>query len=297
MTADRRAGVLLGAACGDALGVPYEAGVCALGERAEMLGGGLGGYAPGQWSDDTEMACVIAQVSGDLRTDDALDAIAHGFLAWHAAGPADVGLQTAAVLGPLHGIPRRGAAARLRERAAQVHAETGRSAGNGSLMRTAPVALAGEGVADAARAVSALTHHDPQAGDACVLWCLAIEHAVRTGALDVRVGLPHVDPAWAGWLDEAERREPSAFAASNGWVVAALQGAWSAIEHTDGLVDGLQAAVRGGGDTDTVAAIAGALLGARYGASAVPGEWRRMLHGWPGLTGDDLTCLRARSKA
>jgi ADP-ribosylglycohydrolase len=49
----------------------------------------------------------------------------------------------------------------------------------------------------------------------------------------------------------------------------ALQGAWSAIVRTTGLVDGLQAAVRGGGDTDTVAAIAGGLLGAAYGASAV----------------------------
>ena len=291
MSADRPAGVLLGAACGDALGVPYEAGARALGERAEMLGGGLGNYAPGQWSDDTEMACVIARVPGDLRTEAALDAVAHGFLAWHATGPPDVGIQTAAVLGPLHGIPRAGAAARLREHAARVHARTGRSAGNGSLMRTGPVALVPDGVAEAARAVSALTHHDRQAGDACVLWCLAIAHAVRTGELDVRVGLPHVDPAWAGWLDEAERREPSAFAATNGWVVSALQAAWSAIAHTDSLVDGLQAAVRGGGDTDTVAAIAGALLGARYGASAVPVEWRRAVHGWPGLRGDDLVAM------
>ena len=68
MSADRPAGVLLGAACGDALGVPYEAGARALGERAEMLGGGLGNYAPGQWSDDTEMACVIARVPGASST-------------------------------------------------------------------------------------------------------------------------------------------------------------------------------------------------------------------------------------
>ncbi|MBW0123241.1 ADP-ribosylglycohydrolase family protein [Pseudonocardia oceani] len=287
-TVDRRAGVLLGAACGDALGVPYELGSRALGERAEMLGGGLGGYAPGQWSDDTEMACVIARVPGDLRTPEALDDVAAGFLDWFAAGPADVGTQTAAVLGALRGTPRAGAAARMRERAAAVHAATGRSAGNGSLMRTAPVALRGTGVVEAARAVSALTHHDPVAGDACALWCLAIDHAVRAGELDVRVGLPHVDPAWEGWIAEAERSDPSAFASTNGWVVAALQGAWSAVVGATGLVDGLQAAVRGGGDTDTVAAIAGALLGARFGASAVLGEWRRVVHGWPGWTGEDL---------
>ncbi|PQM44526.1 hypothetical protein C1Y40_05313 [Mycobacterium talmoniae] len=81
-------------------------------------------------------------------------------------------------------------------------------------------------------------------------------------------------------------------------MVAALQGAWSAIATTpvpieqagaevfraDHLRLALEAAVRGGGDTDTVAAIAGGLLGAVYGASAVPARWRLMLHGWPGLT-------------
>src|SRR5258708_34915832 len=49
----------------------------------------------------------------------------------------------------------------------------------------------------------------------------------------------------------------------------------------------LDAAVRGGNDTDTVAAIAGGLLGAAYGASAVPADWRRVLHGWPDLRTHD----------
>jgi ADP-ribosyl-[dinitrogen reductase] hydrolase len=305
MDVDRIAGVLLGAAAGDALGVPYEYGSRALpgpGEQARMLGGGLGGDAPGQWSDDTEMTCVIAQVGAggaDLRDESALDAVAAGFLRWHADGPADIGVQTRSVLRPLQGISEGGAAARMRARATDVHAATGRSGGNGSLMRTAPVALAHLGdsaaIAAAARAVSALTHHDPQAGDACALWCLAIDHAVRTGEIDIRIGLDHVGPEWAALLDEAERATPDRFAGSNGWVVAALQAAWSAIVQTDGLVAGLQAAVRGGGDTDTVAAIAGALLGAAYGASAVPGEWREMLHGWPGLRADDLVRLAVES--
>lgn len=53
----------------------------------------------------------------------------------------------------------------------------------------------------------------------------------------------------------------------------------------------LEAAVRGGRDTDTVAAIAGALVGGLYGASAAPAEWRRHLHGWPGLRARDLNAL------
>jgi len=98
-----------------------------------------------------------------------------------------------------------------------------------------------------------------------------------------------VDAAyWAPLLDEAESVQPSHYAASNGWVVAALLGAWSAIFRTSGLVPGLHAAVAGGGDTDTVAAIAGQLLGAAYGGSAVPATYRRRLHGWPGLRVRDL---------
>jgi ADP-ribosylglycohydrolase len=65
--------------------------------------------------------------------------------------------------------------------------------------------------------------------------------------------------------------------------------------NTCTLPDGLAAAVRAGDDTDTVAAIAGALLGARHGASAVPAAWRSTVHGWPGLTADDLVELAVRA--
>ena len=117
-----------------------------------------------------------------------------------------------------------------------------------------------------------------------------------TGELDVRVGLPHVDTTyWAPLLDEAEAVEPAHYAASNGWVVAALLGAWSAISSSNGLVPGLHAAVAGGGDTDTVAAIAGQLLGAAHGGSAVPATYRRRLHGWPGLRVRDLHRLAFRA--
>jgi ADP-ribosylglycohydrolase len=210
--------------------------------------------------------------------------------------------------------PRAGA---IRVAARHQHERSGQSAGNGSLLRTAPVALAflhdPAGLAEAARAVSRLTHCDEDAGDACVIWGLALRHAVLEGKLDIRAGLPRLSESrralWSARFDEAERRQPHDFI-HNGWVVQTLQGAWSAIMQSaatagsrasrsgahayapgDHLRWGLEAAVRGGGDTDAVAAVAGGLLAARWGLEAVPGQWRRLVHGWPGLRGPDLIRL------
>lgn len=88
---------------------------------------------------------------------------------------------------------------------------------------------------------------------------------------------------------------PRHFGERNGSVVRAFQGALAAVTSTDSLVGALEAAIRGGHDTDTVAAIAGSLAGARYGASAVPAQWQVLLHGWPGLRGTDLVRLAVQA--
>lgn len=310
---DRAVGVLLATAAGDALGAPYEFGPPRGPElEVAMVGGGGFGWGPGEWTDDTSMAIAIAEVAAsgsDLREEEALDSIVRRWHEW-SKDAKDIGIQTSSVLRAAH---QQGVSAHTaRAASAALHERTGRTGGNGSLMRTAPVALAylddELALVEAARAVSVLTHYDPQAGDACVLWCCAIRHAVLTGELDVRIGLQHINSdrraTWAALLDVAEESQPSEFR-NNGWVVEALQAAWSAIANTpvpgndpaggvfrvDHLRLALDAAVRGGGDTDTVAAIAGGLLGAAYGASAVPAEWRRVLHGWPGLRSRDLVHL------
>lgn len=313
---DRACGVLLGTAAGDALGAPYEFGP-PRGPDLEvaMAGGGAFRWQPGEWTDDTSMAIAIAEVAttgADLRQEEAQDAIARRWHEWsqHAA---DVGVQTRSVLSQ---AGRNGISAqKARTESAALHKHSGRTAGNGSLMRTAPVALAylddEAALVEAARAISELTHYDPEAGDACVLWCCAIRHAILTGELDVRIGLQHIDEVrrdlWMSRLDASESSKPSDFV-NNGWVVEALQAAWSAIATTpvpqddpakgvfrvDHLRLALDAAVRGGNDTDTVAAIAGGLLGAAYGASAVPADWRRLLHGWPGVRARDLVAMATR---
>ncbi|WP_114201995.1 ADP-ribosylglycohydrolase family protein [Janibacter anophelis] len=317
---DRACGVILGSAVGDALGAGYEFGCAAVGpEGPQMIGGGLGNFAPGEWTDDTSMTWPIAAVAAkgaDLRSPEALDEIAQGFLDWYASGPPDIGTQTRKVLGSVsRTLPEElaqqasrreapgGLAAEMTAAATRLHERTGHTAGNGSLMRTSPVALAHLGderaIVEAATAISALTHTDERAGQACVLWSLAINHAVLEGELNLRAGLPHLSSEarafWTARIDEAESRDPRTFA-PNGYVVTALQAAWSAIHHTPvpeempcrHLQHSLDTAIRIGNDTDTVAAIAGGLLGARWGASAVPAAWRRVVHGYPERTAEDL---------
>ena len=311
--ADRAAGVLLGLACGDALGAPYEFGPAMAGDAAVgMIGGGPFGWEPGEWTDDTSMAIPILEAAERALSDgndllDHLDDVVGAWYRW-SLDAKDVGSQTRAVLGS---AARPGPITSVSTEAAawDRFAATGRAGGNGSLMRTAPVALAylddPDQLVVAARKISDLTHPDPNAGDACVLWCLAIRHAVLTGGLDICTGLERLPDDrqghWADLIHEAEHGVPTDFP-HNGWVVHAFQAAWSSISRTpvpleDPAADSypaqhlklaLETAVRAGGDTDTVAAIAGSLLGARWGSSAVPAQWRRIVHGWPGVTGGDL---------
>lgn len=162
-------------------------------------------------------------------------------------------------------------------------------------MRTSVVGLTSladrDRTAEAARAVAELTHADPLAGDSCVLWSEAVRVAVQEAQFSVAEGLDVLPEQrrdqWSGWITDAEQK-PSATFRPNGFTVTALQAAWSSIVSTPiprlepenasylclHLQEALHAAVRIGDDTDTVAAIAGVLLGACWGSSAVPARWR-----------------------
>ena len=300
---NRASGVLLGQAVGDALGVPYEFEPRIPVGTAEMIGGGLGPYEPGEWSDDTQMASCIAQVTaagGDLNTDEGLDAVAKRFLIWRDWGASDIGNLTRDVLYSVE--PGPALARRMTEVSRSL--ALGDRAGNGALMRTGVVGLVslhdrGYG-AEAATNAASLTHAHVLCVESSVLWSEAVRVAVLVGTLDVRGGLDLLPEEsarrWEAWIDEAESSDPNSFS-PNGWTVTAFQAAWSSIHstrHLDGaahLEAALQTAVAIGDDTDTIAAIAGALLGARYGASAIPVQWADAVHGWPGLRGDDLRRL------
>ncbi len=158
---DRAAGVLVGTATGDALGAGYEFTHPSSDTRIFMKGGGTFDWAPGEWTDDTSMAVCVAE--GLSRGAADLDTIAAAFVRWYDSGPPDIGTQTWAVLSA-----RVTTAAAMTTHAASI---TGRTGGNGSLMRTGPVALAFLDDADAcvaaAGAISDLTHYDERAREAC----------------------------------------------------------------------------------------------------------------------------------
>lgn len=313
--AGRAAGAIVGMAVGDALGAPYEfgpsPGVAFSRTAADMVGGGAFNWAPGEWTDDTSMAIPLLRA---FATDPPLDGeptrltrIVREWRQWALTAP-DVGAQTRALLGQF-GPDVTGDEATL---AAQLlHQRTGRTAGNGSLMRTAPIGLmAGPATSDPsapghtlgtvvgwARAVSDLTHGDPETGDAAVLWSVMIHQAVTHGVVDAGLAvacLPQARRAlWAGRLAEAADARPGDFP-QNGWVVHALQASWAALHRagldltddltatSDGFVAAMEQAVNAGSDTDTVAAITGALAGAFVGVDGIPAGWRGAVHGWGG---------------
>jgi ADP-ribosylglycohydrolase len=281
---------VIGSAVGDALGAGYESGPAPEPSEVTMLPGTLTREPAGHWTDDTAMAIAILEAAaqhGTLLSNEAVLSVCERFLQWYRSHPRDVGMQTSSVLGQCSSGGDLAAVA-LREQMREPD-----RAGNGSLMRTGPVALAHLGndhdLAFAARTMSELTHPNPYATDACVLWTLAIDRSIRTGELSgPRAGLDLIDAArqseWDRLITEAETRDGRDFV-PNGFVVTALQAAWSAVHATrdseQPMEDGLRRAVSIGDDTDTVGAIAGALLGATYGVASVPRDWRDGLAGWP----------------
>lgn len=281
----RAAGALIGSAVGDALGAPFEFGppgafsarFPAGSDPALQMCGGRG-WAQGEFTDDTQMALVVA---GSLLDNAGLDepAMFARFVAWCTADPPDVGDQTRAVL--TSGLPW--------SEAARAHADAGHhAAGNGSLMRTTPAALffaasGREATMDAARRISALTHGDPAAGEGC-----AIFHELIRASLDGGSPLAAI-PNTLTLVSETERAKwatvldpswhPELATESNGAVWPTLGSAVWALRTTDSFEKAVRAAVDLGHDTDTVACVTGALAGAVYGATAIPRGWSTNLNG------------------
>lgn len=300
---DRAIGAIIGSAVGDALGSQYEFGPAHPDAFEPTFGRSTFGHGVGEWTDDTQMAMPILEElarGASLNDATALGRILTTWERWRHDAK-DVGSQTRAVLDALGDDLTEGGG---RAAAQAIHERRGYSGGNGSLMRTGPVALGylkdgrEADLADAAGRIAQLTHWELDNVDAVVLWCLAIRHAIRTGTFDLRAGLGFVPEGdrhdrWSGLIDRATTAEvhPRDFRENNGRVVVAFLGAAAAITGATDYRSAITRAIQGGGDTDTVGAITGALAGALYGVSGIPLSWQRKVHGWPGYDINDLSRL------
>jgi ADP-ribosylglycohydrolase len=284
----RAQGCLLGQLAGDSLGglvefssvesikAKYPNGV------RELRDGGTWRNLAGQPTDDSEMALMMARTlvhAGQYDRGAVLDAYCHW---WQLAF--DRGNTLMQALGPA--TPGKSTAERLR--LAEQHASQ-TSQSNGSLMRVSPLGIFGaerpKEAAGWAREDSRLTHPHPVCQDACAVFVAALATAIRSG------GNPQ--ECYEAALQEAERSSihasvrkaleaaaqaaPADFVHQMGWVLIALQNAFYQLLHAPNLEEGIINSVMRGGDTDTNAAIAGALLGAVYGRQAVPMGWVQAL--------------------
>jgi ADP-ribosyl-[dinitrogen reductase] hydrolase len=274
----RIVGGILGLALGDALGAPFEF------RRAHDIPSPLPAYElpwmdrpPGSWTDDTAMArnlwnSLVAN-GGSLDTDDVL----RRHLEWLESPPPDVGNQTVAALREHQRGSPNAAEAVFDRRGPEV------SAGNGSVMYCAPLGLAyadrADDLLEAAPALSAITHWDERCKTACVAVTLTAAALVRGDDPEsaVRAALARVAGREGGeeldYLTGAAGVERPIDGPDQGFALFTAGVALRAAGEAWPFDDGLREIVALGGDTDTNAAVAGALLGALHGIDALPSHW------------------------
>jgi ADP-ribosyl-[dinitrogen reductase] hydrolase len=287
---NRFRGCLLGLAVGDAVGTTLEFRAPGSFEPiTDMIGGGPFHLKPGQWTDDTSMALCLAESLTELLEFDALDQLER-YRRWYEEGHLsstgrcfDIGHTTSTAL-HRYSAGRRGEA--------PLTAECGptapHTAGNGSIMRLAPVPMAYAGdPAEAIRlaaASSRTTHGAVEAVDACRYLGALIVGALN-GASKEELLSELYTPVPGMWeqqplapaIDEIargsfKRRDPPDIKGS-GYVVKSLEAALWAFDRTRDFRSGCLSAVNLGDDADTTGAVYGQLAGAYYGVAGIPSEW------------------------
>ena len=267
---ERAQGCLLGQLAGDSLGslvefqTPQEIRRTYPDGVRYLADGGTWDTIAGQPTDDSEMALTLARLLVEHGTY-STTAAKRGYILWLDSDPIDYG---GAVLAGLTGQ------------------KDWSSQANGALMRISPLGIFGanyerEQVAEWAEQDASITHPNAVCPQANSLFASGIALAVRTGCSPAELYAEIVN--WANAMDTqkelleaiegAAGAPPSDYIRHQGWVLIALRNALWQLLHVPNLEEAVVDTVVRGGDTDTNAAICGALLGAVYGRSAVPAQW------------------------
>lgn len=311
---NRARGLLWGQAVGDALGTtqeftrprhapPFPALMA--GPQVDLVGKGPFGLEPGQVTDDTQMAVALATSLAERGRYDPED-VARRYVAWQKVA-FDVGTQTRAALTEVErGTPPLLAGSKVWERAQRM------PAGNGSLMRASPLAVffAGDpgALRDAALADSAITHADPRCRLATAAYVAALRSAIalpgptaesmrRAAQAEIPVAaealaasLPGDEVARAARalsddLDLATRADPELYSDEAhyyrhaGFVRVTFRIAFWELLHAPSFEAACLDGTNRGGDSDTNAAVAGALHGALAGEAGIRADWRERVAG------------------
>jgi len=269
-TLSRAQGCLLGQLAGDALGglvefqSPEEIRRKYPNRVRELADGGTWGTLAGQPTDDSEMALMLARMlmkQGRYVAEEARKAYVFRL----QSAPFDCG---STVSSGLRGRPNH------------------ESQANGALMRISPLGVFGSNyelaqVSEWAQQDAALTHPHPVCRQANALFVMAISDAVATGKgaqelynqIRTWAEAIKIDASLMKTIADASTTPPFDYIRQQGWVLIAFQNALWQLLHAQSLEEGVVDTVMHGGDTDTNAAIAGALLGAVYGKEAIPAQW------------------------
>ena len=284
MNADHYKGCLLGLAVGDALGTTLEFNSPgSFAPLTDIEGGGPFALEKGQWTDDTSMALCLAASLVECKGFDAQDQM-HRYLRWYREGYFsskeycfDIGNTVRAALEKFE-----------REREPLAGLQDPRAAGNGSIMRLAPVVL--RFACDPFRAVewaalsSKTTHAAVEAVDACRLMAALLVGLLQGESKADVLGM-RFEPVGGLWRDEPLTPKIEQIAAGSykvkappqirgtGYVVDSLEAALWAFYTSDTFAQGALKAVNLGDDADTTGAVYGQIAGAYYGVAGIPREW------------------------
>ncbi len=285
MSSDRVRGILLGLACGDALGRPVEFASAAEisaehGRLDEMVGHGTWNQPAGTITDDTEQALCIARSLVEHQAFDPAD-IADRFVVWYDSGPFDIGGMTRRALSRL----KRGD--EWDEAGQQVlgNSPGGQNAGNRRGVRCPPLAIPyapdRDRLVEVSRQSSQITHADPRCTYGCAILNLTLAGILDEANAPLQDALDYVDASAPDELTAAlsplARADSPGTLETSGYVVHSIQTALHDGLASESAEEAIVTAVNRGGDTDTIGAITGAIAGARFGASGLPSQWLSMI--------------------